>query len=57
MAQGMTARAAIGLAAIMAGDAKKLRASTVAMPAFCIPTSMDSVLRLAVSKPNAFPAR
>ena len=57
MAQGKTARAAIGFMAIMAGEAKKLRASTVAMPAFCMPTSMESVLLFAVSKWKALPTR
>ena len=57
MAQGMTARAAKGFIAIMAGEAKKLRARTVAIPAFCIPTSMERVLLLAVLKPKALPTR
>lgn len=46
MAQGSTAR---GWAA------KKLPASTVASPAFCIPTSMEMVRFFAVLKPASFP--
>ena len=47
MAQGNTAN---GCAA------KKLPASTVANPAFCIPTSIETVRFLAVSKPASLPA-
>ena len=46
-AQGITAKGQV--------VAKKVDASTVASPAFCIPTSMEMVLFFAFEKRNSLP--
>ena len=61
MAQGTTQRIASGLRARISSLAKKAVASTVAIPAFCIPTSIDIVRFLGSEKwkslPTLYPRR
>ena len=55
MAQGITHRMASGVSLSVSELAKKDVASTVAIPAFCMPTSIEIVRFLAVLKPNKAP--
>ena len=55
MAHGTTQRAASGWRARFSGLAKNAPARTVAIPAFCTPTSMEIVRFLAVLNLNKRP--